>query len=128
MNRLEQVLAAGELAATPEKHGILRNTEGFVIAGVSANLFTVVNGQMLTPRMDRSGVHGVLRAIVLKEFAARAERRRITTEFLFEADEVFFCSAIRGIVPIRAIDDRRWEIGPVTRELQQWHQELGEPV
>ena len=124
LNRLEQVLAAAELAAQPGKHGILRNTEGFVIAGVSANLFAVVGGQILTPRMDRSGVHGVLRGLLLREFASRAERRRISTEFLFEAEEVFFCSAIRGIVPIRAIDDRRWDIGPVTRELQVWLQEV----
>lgn len=124
LNRLEQVLAAREMQAYPGKHGIMLNTEGFVIAGVSANLFAVLDGQILTPRMDRSGVHGVLRDLLLREHLRRSERRRITTDFLFEADEVFFCSALRGILPIVAIDERRWDIGPVTRELQGWYSEV----
>ncbi len=125
LNRLEQVLAAGELAGRPGCHGIVRNTEGYVICGVSANLFLVVDGQLLTPRMDRSGVHGVLRDLLLREFPARAERRRVTLDLLMEAEELFFCSAIRGIVPIVKLtgDDsgsRRFDIGPVTREMQAW--------
>ena len=126
LNRLEQVLAAAELAGHPGKHGVMLNTEGYVIAGVSANLFAVADGQLLTPRMDRCGVHGVLRDLLLRHHAGRCERRRISLELLEEADEVFFCSAIRGIVPVRAIDEHRWPVGPVTRELQVWHQGLAE--
>jgi branched-subunit amino acid aminotransferase/4-amino-4-deoxychorismate lyase len=37
-----------------------------------------------------------------------------------EADEVFICNAVRGIVPLIAIDDQEYSIGPVTRELQTW--------
>ncbi len=126
LNRLEQVLAAAEVAAHPGKHGILLNTEGYVITGVSANLFAVVGGQLLTPRMDRCGVHGVLRDLLLREHTARCERRRVTLDLLSEADELFFCSALRGIVPIRAIDDMRWDPGPVTREMQEWHAQVAE--
>ncbi|MEM1410851.1 MAG: aminodeoxychorismate lyase [Pseudomonadota bacterium] len=121
LNRLEQVLGAAELATVPGVQGIQCNTEGFVISGVHANLFIVVGGQCLTPRMDRSGVHGVLRGLLLREHGARAERRRITQEFLLEADEVFFCSTLRGIVPLRRLGERHWDIGPVTREMQAWH-------
>lgn len=126
LNRLEQVLAAAELAQHPGRHGIMLNTEGYVIAGVSANLFAVADGQLLTPRMDRCGVHGVLRGLLLRDHAARCERRRISLDLLGEASEVFFCSAIRGIVPVRAIDDRVWPIGPFARELQAWHRALVE--
>ncbi len=125
LNRLEQVLAAAELAAHPGHHGIVLNTEGYVICGVSANLFLVVDGQLLTPRMDRSGVHGVLRDQLLREFSARAERRRVSLDLLGEAEELFFCSAIRGIVPIVKLigatpEPRSFAIGPVTREMQAW--------
>lgn len=124
LNRLEQVLAAAELAKHPGKQGVLLNTEGYVITGVNANLFAVAGGQLLTPRMDRCGVHGVLRDLLLREHTARCERRRITLDLLSEADEVFFCSALRGIVPVRAIDDMRWAPGPVTREMQSWHEQV----
>ena len=39
---------------------------------------------------------------------------------LQEADEVFICNTVRGIVPVTAIDDLEFDIGPVTRELQTW--------
>lgn len=121
LNRLEQVLAARELHAHPGKHGIMLNTEGYVITAISANLFAVNDGSLLTPRMDRCGVHGVLRERLLREQTARCERRRITLDLLREADEVFLCSSVRGIIPLRSLDDMHWDIGPVTRELQTWH-------
>lgn len=125
LNRLEQVLAAAELANQPGRHGIVRNTEGYVISGVHANLFLVADGQLLTPRMDRSGVHGVLRDLLLREFAARAERRRVSLALLAEAEELFFCSTLRGIVPVVRLDGaspapRHLDIGPVTLEMQAW--------
>ncbi|MEE4173986.1 MAG: aminodeoxychorismate lyase [Xanthomonadales bacterium] len=125
LNRLEQVLAAAESPVQGGRHGIVRNTEGFVICGVSANLFLVSEGQLLTPRMDRSGVHGVLRGLLLREHAARTERRRVSLDLLAEADELFFCSAIRGIVPIVSLagaagEVRDYPIGPVTLEMQAW--------
>ncbi len=124
LNRLEQVLAARELAVHPGKQGILRNTEGYVVGAVDANLFAVTGGQLLTPRLDRCGVHGVLRELLLRDHMARCERRRMTPALLIEADELFLCSAVRGIVPLLSLDDRAWDPGPVTRELQDWHQEL----
>lgn len=127
LNRLEQVLAAQELSNRPEhegQQGILMNTEGYVITAISANLFAVSGGLLLTPRMDRCGVHGVLRDRLLREQAARCERRRITLDLLRESDEVFLCSSVRGIVPLLSMGDMSWDIGPVTRELQAWHAAL----
>ena len=39
---------------------------------------------------------------------------------LKEADEVFVCNSVRGIVPLTSIDEQEYGIGPVTRELQAW--------
>jgi len=129
LNRLEQVLAAQELERDPAKQGkqgILMNTEGFLITAISANLFIVNDGLLLTPRMDRCGVHGVLRERLLREQVARCERRRITMDMLREADEVFLCSSVRGIVALRSLETLSWEIGPVTREMQAWQAALME--
>lgn len=120
LNRLEQVLASREMQGQGEKEGILLDTEGHVISAISANLFLVFRGQLVTPRLDRSGVKGVLRARILKFFKARCELRRISPEMLEDASEVFLCSAVRGIIPVTCIDGRDYEIGPVTREFQQW--------
>ena len=128
LNRIEQVLASAEMAAYPGLEGILLNQEEFLVSAISANLFLVCGQALLTPRMDRSGVRGVVRNLVLRDFKARAELRRITLDMLDEADEVFMCNSVRGVIPITAIDARQWRIGPVTREMQEWFARRKEAV
>jgi 4-amino-4-deoxychorismate lyase len=126
LNRLEQVLASMEMAGHEATEGILLDMDGYLISAISANLFLVSGHQLLTPRLDRSGVRGVLRARILKAFKARCEQRRVSHDMLAEANEVFLCSSLRGIIPLRRIGEIHYGIGPVTRELQQWLKELQE--
>jgi 4-amino-4-deoxychorismate lyase len=70
--------------------------------------------------MDRCGVRGVVRAAILQAFKPRCEQRRIALDMLPEADEVFICNAVRGILPISRIGHWEYGAGPVTREIQQW--------
>jgi 4-amino-4-deoxychorismate lyase len=120
LNRLEQVLASAELRQAGVAEGILLDREDHVICAIAANIFLVVEGRLLTPRLDRCGVRGVVRSQLLAGFGHRCEQRRIMLDQLHEADEVFICNSVRGIVPLTAIDDQRYEIGPLTRELQTW--------
>lgn len=120
LNRLEQVLAAVEIRDKGAQEGILLDTEGHVICALSANIFIVFGERLLTPRLDRCGVRGVLRSHVLGNFTSRCEQRRIMVDMLADADEVFICNAVRGIVPVTAIDQYEYGIGPVTHELQTW--------
>jgi 4-amino-4-deoxychorismate lyase len=119
--RLEQVLASAEPFAEGVSEGILLDREGHVISAISSNIFLILDGNLLTPRLDRCGVRGVIRAQILAAYSNRCEQRRIQVDLLQEADEVFICNSIRGIVPLTAIDDQCFEIGPLTRELQSWH-------
>jgi len=120
LNRLEHVLASAELREKNAEEGILLDWEDHIISAVAANIFLVMEDRLLTPRLDRCGVRGVVRAQILAGFAARCEQRRLLVEMFQEADEVFICNSVRGIVPITAINDRAFNIGPVTRELQTW--------
>lgn len=120
LNRLEQVLASAEIRDSDAAEGILLDREDHVISAIAANIFLVMEDRLLTPRLDRCGVRGVVRNQILNEFGARCEQRRILVDMLREADEVFICNSVRGIVPLTAIDDQEYRIGPVTRELQTW--------
>lgn len=120
LNRLEQVLAAVECRRKGVEEGLLLDGNDHLISAITANIFLVSGGNLLTPRMDRSGTRGVLRKRVLQAFKRRCELRRITLDMLPEASEAFLCSAIRGIVPVRAIDHMEFPVGPLTRELQTW--------
>jgi len=120
LNRLEQVLAAVELAEQPGVEGILLDNDGHIISALAGNLFLASGSSLLTPRMDRCGVRGVLRGMILRDFKARCELRRITPDMLAEASEVFLCNVVRGVIPVIRIDAQEWPIGPTTRSLQEW--------
>ena len=120
LNRLEQVIASVETRKAGVAEGILLDGEDHIISAISANIFLVAEHRLLTPRLDRCGVRGVLRGLILAGFAARCEQRRLMVDILREVDEVFICNAVRGIVPVTSIDDYEFNIGPVTRELQTW--------
>jgi 4-amino-4-deoxychorismate lyase len=83
-------------------------------------VFLVFNGRILTPRLDRCGIRGVMRAAILAAFRARCEQRRITIDMLPDADEIFLCNALHGVYPVNAIDHWHYEPGPVSREVQEW--------
>ncbi len=120
LNRLEQVLARAEWRDRSVHEGIVLDSEDYVVSAISSNIFLVQGDRLLTPRMDRCGVRGVMRDAILSAFASRCERRRISLDMLPEADEVFVCNAVRGIFPVTSIDHWQYDIGPVTREVQQW--------
>jgi len=123
LNRLENVLASAELRGTRASEGILLDYENHVISAIAANIFLVMEDRLLTPRLDRCGVRGVLRQQILLGFGARCEQRRILVDMLQEADEIFICNSVKGIVPVTSINAQKFEIGPVTRELQTWLQD-----
>ena len=120
LNRLEQVMARAEWDDPSISEGILLDENNFVICGTASNIFVVSSGQLLTPRLDRCGVRGVMRGEILRAFTSRCEQRRISQDMLAEADEVFLCNTVRGVMPVTRIDDRHYQIGPVTKEVREW--------
>ena len=120
LNRLEQVLARAEWSDPLVEEGILLDSEDNIVSGISGNIFLVFGDHLLTPRMDRNGVRGVMRTAILQAFAPRCEQRRIHLDMLPEAHEVFVCNAIRGIRPVLQIGHWEYGIGSVTREVQGW--------
>lgn len=120
LNRLEQVLAKSEASQRDVDEGILLDPDDQVVSATAGNIFLVINGRLLTPRMDRCGVRGVMRAAILHAFRPLCEQRRIQLDMLPDAQEVFVCNAVRGVLPVTRIDHWHYEIGPRTREVQQW--------
>jgi 4-amino-4-deoxychorismate lyase len=120
LNRLEQVLARSEISPSEADEGILLDPDDHVVSATSGNIFLVLNGRLLTPRMDRCGVRGVMRAAILQAFRPLCEQRRIQLDMLPDAQEVFICNAVRGVLPVTRIEHWQYEIGPRTREVQQW--------
>lgn len=120
LNRLEQVRARAEWNDSTIHEGILLDREDHVVSAIRSNIFLVCGGLILTPRLDRCGIRGVMRSAILAAFRERCEQRRIGIDMLPEADEIFICNALHGVYPVRRIDHWEYEVGNVTREAQEW--------
>lgn len=121
LNRLEQVLARAEWDDSPFADGLLRDVEGRVIEGTMSNLFVVREGGLVTPRLHRCGVAGVMRSFILARsltLGIGVAERDVMRDELDAADELFICNSNIGIWPVRELGARRWSAGPLTRRLQ----------
>lgn len=122
LNRLEQVLARREWSDGAIAEALMFSSSGRLVSGVMSNVFLVEGARLRTPLLDRCGVAGVMRQVVLRE-AARAgiaaEEAPLDAGDLARARELFLTSAVIGLRPVRVLDGRACEIGAVTRELQQ---------
>lgn len=124
LNRLEQVLARAEWEDPAIADGVLCDGRGRVISATMANLFAIVDGQLLTPALDRCGVAGVARAEVLSACPG-ARVGELTLDALLGATEVFLSSSVRGILPVQSLAERVYEPGVLSRQLQQHWRDLG---
>lgn len=133
LNRLEQVLAARELAATGADEGLMLDCDGRLIEGVRTNVFMVVEDRLVTPSLSRCGVRGVMRDALIgaaQELGIPILEQDCDPTLLAHASELFVCNSLIGLWPVRAIQG--WSTpslsaGPVTRRLQAWLEHTGRP-
>jgi 4-amino-4-deoxychorismate lyase len=124
LNRLEQVLARAEWSDPEIVEALLFDMEDHAICATAANLFVAHNGRLSTPALDRCGVAGVARAEVL-DALPQTRVRHIGRDELMQSDEIFLCSSVRGILPVRELPGRTLEAGPFARVMQAHWCRLG---
>lgn len=121
LNRLEQVLARAEWDDPGIAESLLFDAKDRLVGATAANVFAARHGKLVTPAVDECGVAGVARAEALA-WLPDIEIRDIDKEELMQADEIFLSSSVRGILPVRALDDRSLQPGPFARAMQtHWH-------
>lgn len=104
LNRLDQVLASQELFDAPE--GIVLDYEGRIIEGTKSNLLLFKGKRVFTPDLSGSGVHGVLRNVLLdtsSNLGIKIEQANIKVEALPEYDGVAFINSVFGIWPVHQL-------------------------
>lgn len=123
LNQLPYVLAAREVKEAGCDEGLLTNDHGHLIEAVSRNVFLVVDGVLHTPQLDKCGVSGVLRRLLIEQIAPQLAlnvcERVIDIDELESADEVFLCNGVTGIWPVIVCGEKNWQPGPITRKIQQ---------
>jgi len=120
LNRLEQVLARSEWSETDVAEGLMLDIDGRVVEGTQTNLFALLDGRLVTPPLERCGVAGVVRRLVLE--SARALGLRVVEEVLdparlATAEASFLTSSLVGIWPVREVAGVAFDPSRVPTEL-----------
>lgn len=139
LNRLDNVLASGELQAIKAKtltgtikpsiaEGLLRDMSGQWVEGTMSNVFYqlveapvakssnrphsqnnsnyLTQGQWYTPSMAKSGVVGVMRQVIIDTLSTSENPviiRSLQDDDLPHLSQLFFCNALRGIMPMSSL-------------------------
>lgn len=113
LNAQDKVMASHELWQHQTQDaqmidGLVQDVMGHWVEGTFCNVFYQLNHENVwyTPPINRSGVKGVMRQVLLAKFAQsdRAhEERYLASEELANITSLFFCNAVRGILPIQAL-------------------------
>ena len=116
---MQQALRRGAVEA------VFRNYRGELSECSQSNLFIVRNGVVQTPALDAGLLAGITRAFVFEVGAGigvTVEEAALKDEDLLGADEAFFTSTTKELLPIVQVDDHpigTGAPGPVTAQLLQ---------
>jgi len=123
-NLLNNALAMQEAYRRGAAEALMKNHRGEIAECAMSNIFVVTKGAVRTPPISAGLLAGVTRAFVL-ELAAktgiRAFEETLRGEDVTSADEMFFTSTTREIVPVVRVDDHvvgTGKPGPVTQRLR----------
>jgi branched-chain amino acid aminotransferase len=122
-NLLNNALCMQQAMRKGAVEGVFRNYRGELSECSQSNLFIVREGVVRTPALDAGLLPGITRAVVFELGAGlgvNVEEAVLKDEDLFAADEAFFTSTTKELMPIVQVDDRTIGAGvpgPVTKKL-----------
>jgi branched-chain amino acid aminotransferase len=122
-NYLNSQMAKFEAIEAGYEEALMLDDEGFVAEGSGECFFIVRDGKLITPPNDNS-LESITQATVIelaKDMGIEVERRRITRDEVYIADEAFFTGTAAEVTPIREVDARiigDGKRGPITKKLQ----------
>ena len=128
LNRLEQVLARAELTAR-QQEGLLLDSEGWVVEGSFSNLFLVKDHCLLTPLLDRCGVAGIAREVIIEQALAAGIavlQQRVSLAEVMEADALFMTNSLIEAWPVRQFNGRQFDSVAWAARARQWLLMAGE--
>lgn len=122
-NYLNSIMALAEAQRLGAYEAIMLGPDGRVAEGSTSNVFAVRGGVLTTPALMTGILAGITRQRVIelaRGAGLAAGEGDLYPDDVRGADEVFITSSIRGVMPVRQVDDRPVSggaPGPITRRL-----------
>lgn len=111
LNRLENVLGKNENSDHRYFDGLMLDSDGRVIECTSSNIFIRQGRRLTTPALNRCGISGVTRDLILS-FGQALDLETyiddITLTTLVNADEVIICNSLYGAFQVIALNEYQW--------------------
>jgi branched-chain amino acid aminotransferase len=114
---MQQAIRAGAV------EGVFRNYRGELSECAQSNLFIVSGGVVRTPPLEAGLLAGITRGYVLEiaaDLGIACAETPLHDRDLFDADEAFFTSTTKEVVPITQVDDQKigtGEPGAISKRL-----------
>ncbi|WP_293935742.1 aminodeoxychorismate lyase [Iodobacter sp.] len=111
LNRLENVLARREWQDPSIFEGLMLDRDGLVIEGVMSNVLVLCDTHLFTPKLDQSGVNGVMCEVVFDaalQHGFAVEKRALTLDDVKKADAVWLTNSLVGLLPVANLCDKHF--------------------
>lgn len=111
-NYLNNQLALQDSKRQGFHDALMLNEQGFVTEGTTNNFWMIKDGVVITPDQRHGLLLGITRQKIFsicEELKIPAQESHLTLDQILKADECFYTSATKGIVPITRVD--QWKIG-----------------
>jgi branched-chain amino acid aminotransferase len=107
-NYLNSQMAKYEAIDCGYEEALLLDDQGYVAEASGASFFMVKNGVLITPPNDNS-LESITQKTVIElatDMGIKVERRRLSREDVYTADEAFLTGTAAEITPVRHVDGR----------------------
>lgn len=124
-NYLNSQLSKMEAKEDKYAEGIMLDSFGYVSEGSGENLFAIRDGCLYTAPLSAGILQGITRDSVVtiaRDLGVPIREQVLPREFLYVADELFFCGTAAEITPIRSVDRipiGEGKPGPLTQRIQR---------
>lgn len=125
-SRLRNVLARDAAVKEGAFEALLCTEEGDITEGTISNVFFALDGQLVTPTLDRGVLAGITRDRLMQASLADGQpcsERRVEVADLERADEIFLTNSTSRLIPVRGVVGRRktypGPAGPIYRAMSE---------
>lgn len=105
-------------------NALVADAMGNVAETATANVFMVRDGEVFTPIANGTFLSGITRArhiSNMKQDGMTVHETVLRFEDFEAADEVFMTGNMSKITPVKAFEDRTYQVGPVARRLREMY-------
>lgn len=120
VNYLEAVLAMREAKADGFDDAYFLNQDGNITETTIANIFVLKNNRLYTPPITDGVLPGITREKIITiadNLGIPCYRESIKEELLYEADAVFTCNSLQGIILVEKINSVSTSVTRVNNKL-----------